>query len=118
MSLLKKHTHFILMLAIFIQAMIPVGFMPGKASASSFIEICSGDGLITVAVDHDGQPVDKHSSQKSCAYSLLPFGDVPPALVYAPVVFTHDAHKPFGVSESVPHHYSPLPPSTAPPVLI
>ena len=92
--------------------------MPGKAFAGSFIQICSSDGLITVEVDHDGQPVQEHGGKKQCAFSLLPFTDVPASSPFSPIVFTelpqaiptHDLH--------FSQHTIYLPPATAPPTLI
>ncbi|MFN3828396.1 MAG: hypothetical protein ACK4NR_12325 [Micavibrio sp.] len=107
-----------LLLAIIFQAKIPTGFMPGEASASSFMQICSADGPITVEVDHDGQPVKEHEKKKPCAFSLLSFADIPAVHAFAPVVFTALPQAIPEPDSYIGHYTIYLPPATAPPTLI
>lgn len=119
MAIVKARIHFILLLAILIQAMVPAGFMPGRAAAESYIEICGADGLMTVPADHDGNPAPEHNIGKLCAFSLLPVADTPPTPqltierpVIIGVVHFYAAEHPGAAQPAW------LPPSTAPPALI
>lgn len=117
-AIVKTRIRLILLVAILIQAMIPAGFMPGRTSAASYIEICGADGLMTVPVDQDGNPVTGHNIKKLCAFSLLPVADTPPSPlpVQLPALI-HVAHF-YAVEHSGTQQTLWLPPSTAPPVLI
>lgn len=65
-------------LAVFIQAMIPVGFMPNMAGASvgTPLVICSGFDQKTIFVDQQGNPVKETPSpasehSKPCLFSVV-----------------------------------------------
>lgn len=85
--------HFILLLAIFVQALIPVGFMPGRAVAGTYMEICTPDGMVLMNVGQTGDeaPDDGRGVGKPCVFSLLPVADVPrPVMVLDAVVIPQD----------------------------
>lgn len=69
----KRLVKILALIAILFQAMIPLGFMPGKAMAGTAIVICSGFGMKTVIVDDNGQPQKEMPgapAQKSCEFAL------------------------------------------------
>lgn len=48
----------IVVTAVLVRALIPVGYMPGQDTAGAYtIVICSGFGTKTITVDQDGVPV-------------------------------------------------------------
>ncbi len=117
----KQRMHFILLLAILVQALIPVGFMPGRAVAGTYMEICTPDGIVMMNV---GQPDDQspdadHGTSKPCAFSLLPVADVPRVVVALDaVVIPQDTARYVADYIVVYSQLRALPPATAPPVLI
>lgn len=79
----------LLFLAVFLQAIIPVGFMPGMGTAT--MVICSGMGQKTIAVDENGQPVED-VQQSGCPYApVLSLHTVaPPALPLSAIALYSD----------------------------
>lgn len=66
----SRLTTYILMFAFFMQALIPVGFMPAFAKDGSVtIEICSGDSVQHIKMDADGDEADHQTSTK-CPYAF------------------------------------------------
>lgn len=55
----------LLAIIILLRAIVPVGFMPDLSQLANGVfevVICSGDGLSTITVDGDGNPVAPHGS--------------------------------------------------------
>lgn len=77
----------LLFLAVFVQAFIPVGFMPGTGVAT--MVICSGMDRKTVTVDENGQPTENHK-QSDCAYTPVLATSIPltPVFVLSQAEFT------------------------------
>ena len=71
----KQRIHFILLLAILVQALIPAGFMPDFSGDKATIVICTNSGFATITVDQDGQPdhSDKKQQDPSGVQSLCPY---------------------------------------------
>lgn len=72
MTHVKKHFYrTLLILAVMIQAMIPVGFMPAYAAdGGMMMVICAGDDFKTVRVDVDGDETHQSDNANPCAFSL------------------------------------------------
>lgn len=120
-ALVKQRMHFILLLAIFVQALIPVGFMPGRAVAGTYMEICTPDGMVLMNVGQQGDeaPDAEHGVSKPCAFSLLPVADVPRvAMVPDAVVIPQDTALYVADYVVASAQVRALPPATAPPVFI
>ena len=86
---------FLLLLAVFVRGMIPLGFMPGDLKNHKMgIEICSGLEMKTIFVDTKA-PLDNDSKEK---HNPCPFA--PPILagdagVYTPPQFADIAYDAF-----------------------
>jgi hypothetical protein len=117
---MARFLQIVVVLAIALQGLMPLGFMPGSVAGGTPMVICSGIGQTAViTLDENGQPVGEQSHQKNpCAFSVLPVGATP------------DASLDFGIAvlpQTVPLFYTAQlagsytlhrPPSTAPPALI
>tara|TARA_B100001750_G_C15359504_1_gene521434 strand:- start:107 stop:466 length:360 start_codon:yes stop_codon:yes gene_type:complete len=64
---LKKLSHSIILIAFFLQTLIPVGFMPVFASDGTTITICSGITGEPKQIQLDDAPADNHED-KSVSY--------------------------------------------------
>lgn len=60
----------IVTLGFFLQALIPVGFMPSFADDGIIIEICSGDTATYVLVDGD-KDSNEHIAADICPYAAI-----------------------------------------------
>lgn len=85
----------VMLLAIAVRALLPVGYMPDAHAASAGVlklVICSGAGLTTIALGPDGTPIDDHRippTDEPCAFSVLPGGA---SLAHVPVIEAPVAH--------------------------
>lgn len=77
----------LVVLAVFLRAMIPVGYMPGDRDDGTFtMVICSGFGTQTITVDAQGQPVndtDHPQSGEHCPFAPVLSGDIPHPVTWA-----------------------------------
>ena len=71
-----------LMLAVTGQSMAVVRGMPGAAGQ---IILCTGQGVVSVSVDENGQPVERPHICPDCAMSLFAFAAQEPALPSRPL---------------------------------
>jgi hypothetical protein len=114
--IMTRMIHIMVFLGVLLQALIPLGFMPG-ANAATPIVICSGLGEKTIYVDDNGQPVEhqQDKAEKSCAFSLTAFGMIDyPAPVQGPVSYAAETFAPGVMPVCTPIHYT-LPDKTGPP---
>lgn len=113
----KKLVKIMALLAVLLQGIIPLGFMPGKAAAGTAIVICSGLGMKTVIVDDNDQPQkEKPQTQKSCDFALSAPSVHPPqaSLLSLPDARYISLAAIFSAFAAVPSPYS-LPDKTGPP---
>ena len=116
-SILKRWLAHLLLLAVGIRALIPIGYMPDFTAAVDGVfkvVICSGMGAKSVAFDADGEPLpdqDVSHNDQPCAFAGL-------AVVALPSL---DATLPtapeFQSSTLIPRIAVQLPPSRASPML-
>lgn len=66
----------------------------GQTSAVGTLVLCVGDGLVSVAVDAEGQPSGPAHICPDCALSLFAAQAVPPLGVARPVVASHRVQAP------------------------
>jgi len=118
---MKKLAFIIVLLAVALQAAIPIGFMPGQANAGTSMVICSGMDQITIHLDGDGNPIDgpAHTGEQKefCAYSMIPVArdiDAPPQIIKPQ--FHTQAQSLLTADNLVKGRYFNTPPATAPPV--
>lgn len=87
---MKQAVKIIVALAFFLQAMIPLGFMPNANAAdnTTALVICSGPDLKTIYVDQNGKPVqhqEKMNDSSQCPYSTLTTFNPPADFTVSPV---------------------------------
>ena len=79
--------HLVLFLFL-LRALVPPGYMPDLAAAQDGIitlVICSPDGLRTISLDENGNPVEpgeapeEHQRQQHCPFASVGSIDLPPA---------------------------------------
>lgn len=83
---------------VLLRALVPPGYMPDLAAAQDGVitlVICSPDGLRTVSLDENGNPVEpgeapeEHQRQQHCPFASVGSIDLPPlAKEPTPIVFT------------------------------
>jgi hypothetical protein len=67
--MINKSLYGLLFLAVLLQSLIPIGFMPAYAHDGFVIEICSGNDLIEIQYNKDSDNHDK--AQSDCPYCFL-----------------------------------------------
>lgn len=80
----------LLLFAVFLQALIPQGYMPNVdgAPGGSPIVICTGDGMRMAPPAGDKAPVHRQPHHDVCAFAgHAPVAGPAPILALAPVVF-------------------------------
>lgn len=111
---------FLMLVALLVQAAIPLGFMPGMAQAGTPMVICSGMDMRIIHVDEHGQPVEGgETAEESCIFTTFPTAQ---GNTSAPVFAGLACYGPdcplyiFTLAFAFP--YPPAPPATAPPVVL
>ncbi|WP_119168678.1 DUF2946 family protein [Algihabitans albus] len=69
---------------LLLRAMIPVGFMPDLAAARDGVftlVICTGNGLSTIELDANGDPVDPDDRHEAEAQSHCTFAPIGPVVL-------------------------------------
>ncbi|RDC75471.1 hypothetical protein DLJ49_01625 [Rhodovulum sp. 12E13] len=64
-------------------ATVAAGHARGHAQHAGAIVICTGEGVVTVLVDAEGQPVERRVLCPDCVLSLLACAGVPPGALPA-----------------------------------
>jgi hypothetical protein len=67
-----KPVNFIVVIALFFQAMIPLGFMPSFANDTISIEICSGAANKTIQLQGEDSD-DSESSPSHCPFTTVSY---------------------------------------------
>lgn len=70
----------VLLLALLVRSMMPVGFMPGQSKDGTVqMVICTGHGPMNMAVDADKSPLPLHhqSGDHSCPFASVLAQDAP-----------------------------------------
>ncbi|WP_435641747.1 DUF2946 family protein [Micavibrio aeruginosavorus] len=78
----------LVVLAVFVRAMVPVGYMPGDRDDGTFtMVICSGFGTQTITVDEHGQPItgEQQQSGEHCPFAPVLASDVPEPVTLAAI---------------------------------
>lgn len=83
-SAVQSSLYLTVILAVLLQAMIPMGFMPSMQDGSLMrVEICTASGLAEILVKdnqpHDGK-TDNHAAKKMCPYAHAPLSSLIQAL--------------------------------------
>lgn len=116
--------HAIVALAFFIQAMIPMGFMPNAHASSegTALVICSGLDIKTVYLDDNGKEIPSGHKKKvdaPCLYSGQTISKSPESFKISSDVITYEeAIRHIWLSRSVQQDKFLKPPAIGPPVLL
>lgn len=87
----------VLLLALMLRVIVPAGYMPDFSAASDGmfkVVICTANGMQTVSLDEDGQPVPDQSTghvDQPCAFSGLAAVALPTAETFEPISLTFEA---------------------------
>ena len=91
----QKFVFVVLALAVLVQGLLPLGYMPKFGSEQVFaVTICRGADMVTINLNKDMQPVEEGShtsSASSCIFAQLPSPFTPST--YHPIDFITIAYQ-------------------------
>lgn len=107
-----------------LKLLVPAGYMPAPGQLS--IQLCTGEGVRTVLIDRDGQPIPdgqphQVSAAMSCAYAGLAaplLSATPPWLLVIAILFVLATGVRPAAAPTRQHNIPPRPPGRAPPTII